>query len=506
MTEWTTVSHVRRRHHPSAPRTRWRPTSPPRDWRHRSPPGDRLPQTGSWGRARRGANGWRASALPLPYRRGFPQTLTQPVPPPKARRRSGLGTYTGTRSYTDVAGEPHLHEDDAAVKRLPAGPAMRRSIRLCYALIKAVHHLHQVLPCARGTGPRMINRMVDTLSTMIQPAAPTPASRLLIEGAAREWGYTVCNVLKQHYEDHLLVLMEEMSSADLLAHDWRPAFLVALRWARRNLPRITEAAIEDAETRLFPGTWGERDLTPTLVPEVPPPLSGPPPQIPPLRPGPPPEIPPLRSSPPPEIPPPRSGPPPETPLRGSGPPPGIPPSGSSLLPRAHTPLGFLPFVAAPPPPETAAFASLPLIQPLGRTPPPASTSPPASTPPETTPPVPTYSLPPSPPATPPPATPLPTRTLRPRRPPAPPVDHVAPPLVGPPPPPQKVLSPWFRPADIEGVVTLPCSECNEDGPHVVYRGKGKLSKKRGSKLRCQDCCLASWVILDPLLTLTPFIP
>ena len=43
--------------------------------------------------------------------------------------------------------------------------------------------------------------MVDTLATMIKPAVPTPNTRLLIEGAAREWGHTVCIVLKQHYED-----------------------------------------------------------------------------------------------------------------------------------------------------------------------------------------------------------------------------------------------------------------------------------------------------------------
>ncbi|CAL8238540.1 unnamed protein product [Merluccius merluccius] len=46
---------------------------------------------------------------------------------------SGSGTKTGTRSYADAARGPHMDVGDTAVKRLPAGPALRRSIRLAHA-------------------------------------------------------------------------------------------------------------------------------------------------------------------------------------------------------------------------------------------------------------------------------------------------------------------------------------------------------------------------------------
>ncbi|CAL8295934.1 unnamed protein product [Merluccius merluccius] len=41
-----------------------------------------------------------------------------------------------------------------------------------------------------------------------------------------------------------------MNDAGLLAQDWQEAFIVALRWARRSLPRVTEDAIDDARARL----------------------------------------------------------------------------------------------------------------------------------------------------------------------------------------------------------------------------------------------------------------
>ena len=191
----------------------------------------------------------------------------QPVPPPRASRREGLGT--GARSYADAARGPDLDRDGHEVRRIPADTNLKLLIKELYAVIKAVHHLRNVAPGADCDGPRTIVKMVDTLATMIKPAVPTPNTRLLIEGAAREWGHTVCTILKQHYEDCLDASLRGLR--DLLTGTWTEAFRVATRWARRNLPRITGDTIAAAEAMLTARAEETCDPMPTRV-------LGPPPQ------------------------------------------------------------------------------------------------------------------------------------------------------------------------------------------------------------------------------------
>ena len=191
----------------------------------------------------------------------------QPVPPPRASRREGFGT--GARSYADAARGPDLDRDGHEVRRIPADTNLKLLIKELYAVIKAVHHLRNVAPGADCDGPRTIVKMVDTLATMIKPAVPTPNTRLLIEGAAREWGHTVCTILKQHYEDCLDASLRGLR--DLLTGTWTEAFRVATRWARRNLPRITGDTIAAAEAMLTARAEETCDPMPTRV-------LGPPPQ------------------------------------------------------------------------------------------------------------------------------------------------------------------------------------------------------------------------------------
>ena len=436
---------------PDSPPARWRPATPPRYWRYRSPPGDPRPHARSWGHDRRGVQGVMERAPPLPHRRIYPHSPNQPVPPPRALRRNGFGTGT----HADSARGPDLPEDGHEVKRLPADPALGLLIRKCYAVIKAVHHLRQVSPGAGGPGPRTIARTVDTLSTMIKPAAPTPATRLLTEGAAREWGHNVCIILKQHYEDCVGGLLEEMANTGLLAQDWGEAFLVALRWAHRNLPRITDAAIEDAEARLFAAAGRERDPTPTPVPEVLPPRFIPPPEVLPQR----------SCPPPPASMPPRENPPPP----GAAPlaaPPGVLPRRPSRPPAPLSP------PRRTSPPATTPPASPPPVRTLRSRPPP---SPPASPPPASPPPVRTPRSrrpPPSPPATPPPESPPPVLTLRPRRPP--------PVAVG------RATLPAVVPPNVKEC-SLRCPVCEGYRDHWVSKVRIKETNKIEFKMACLDC-------------------
>ena len=186
MSEWTEARRARRRRHYTPPRDGCRPDSPPTRWRPTSPPGDPRPYAGSWGHQRRRVHDERARALPLPNGGDYLITQLSPVPPPGSLRSYGSGTRTET--HTDSARGPDLEQDPHEVKRLPADPTLRILIRQCYSLVKAVHHPRQVSPLAGGPGPRTISRTVAYLSSLIQPAAPTPTTRLLIQGAACEWG------------------------------------------------------------------------------------------------------------------------------------------------------------------------------------------------------------------------------------------------------------------------------------------------------------------------------
>ena len=248
---------------PRSPRGFRRPPSPSRDYR---------PNLRSRGRDRWRPEGRMDRASPLRYRRDYPQKLSWPVPPPRAPQRND--PRINTRSYADVTRGPDRDQDGHEIKRIPADPELKELVTDLYAFIKAIHHLHNVSSIDEGPAPRTISRMVDTLSTMIKPAAPTPTTRLMIEGAAREWGHTVCTILKQHYEDGIETRLEGLSG--LLTDDWRDAFKIATRWAHRNLPRLTGETIAAAEAQLT--AKAEEEMDPIPSSETRPPPSRPRPQ------------------------------------------------------------------------------------------------------------------------------------------------------------------------------------------------------------------------------------
>lgn len=134
-----------------------------------------------------------------------------------------------------------------------------------HGVIKMVHHLQNVaLNPGQTIEPRMISRMVEVLTGMIKPAAPTEHTLSLIQANAKNWGYTTCQILVEHYETGLAGLLEELST--LLVPDWKPAFEVAVRWATRNLSRVTPIVLEHAEA-LITTIAEERQQGGTRVPQ-----------------------------------------------------------------------------------------------------------------------------------------------------------------------------------------------------------------------------------------------
>lgn len=95
----------------------------------------------------------------------------------------------------------------------------------------------------------MIARMVDTLASMIKPAAPSQQTMELIEGNARNWGHTTCIILMEHYEANLEDFLGDIMDAPTT--EWKEAFKVASRWARRNFPRMTQDVLDHAEAAII---------------------------------------------------------------------------------------------------------------------------------------------------------------------------------------------------------------------------------------------------------------
>ncbi|CAJ1081505.1 hypothetical protein D5F01_LYC17063 [Xyrichtys novacula] len=208
----------------------------------------------SWDR--RDGYGWgKARAFPAPYgRRDRVPSPYQPVPPPRPARFYGPQSKT----YASVVGRqfnprpaprfyknPPVQQHSDNIRRQPADPQFGRLVRTMHSLIKIVHHYQNVAPKAGKGEPKIISRMVEVLATMIKPAVPTQRTMEFIKGNAENWGYNTVTILMDHYKDGLDVVLGELEG--ILIPRWKDAFEVAVRWAKRNLPRITADVIDHAE-------------------------------------------------------------------------------------------------------------------------------------------------------------------------------------------------------------------------------------------------------------------
>ena len=205
--------------------------------------GDR---SGSW------CGGAMESASFFPSRgRAQAQYPNPPVPPPRAARCFD----PQPRSYAEVVRQvrparraipPQRAGSEA--RRQPAEPQFGKLVRKCHLLIRMIHHLQNVANKPDTPEPRMISRMVNILSDMIKPAAPNKRTQDLLMGNAKNWGYNIHLILREHYETGIEEVLNELTN--LLIPDWKSAFQVATRWARRNLPRLSQEVIEQAEAQV----------------------------------------------------------------------------------------------------------------------------------------------------------------------------------------------------------------------------------------------------------------
>ncbi|KAL3973715.1 hypothetical protein ACER0C_022341 [Sarotherodon galilaeus] len=207
-------------------------------------------------------------------------TPNRPVPPPGSRLR---GSGPPSRSYADVVrqgrpgdeprrtasfyrrprsnwGHQWRQQPRQVQQREPIDQEKLQLVRKLHTVIRLVHHLRNVTPKEGKEDPRMIVRMVENLASMIKPAAPTPDTLDLIMGNAKNWGYTTLVILQDHYSQQIEVLKEEL--AHELGPAWRGSFQLAVRRARRDLPRITQEVLDHAEALVTACVATAREIAP----------------------------------------------------------------------------------------------------------------------------------------------------------------------------------------------------------------------------------------------------
>lgn len=226
-------------------------------------------QVRGWGNA---TGRWMDRANTVTFRRQYQSPSPNRPAPPR-----GFGRYSGPQapSYAAVVqgfksrsgprpGPRGQGRED--IRQQPADPQFGRLVRKMHAVIKAVHHLQNVAPKEGKTEPRMISGMVEILASMIKPAFPTADTVDFVRGNATNWGYNTLMILEDHYTKALGVMLEELGS--IWVSDWKPAFEVATRWARRNLPRITRDVIDHAEALIAARHEGNTDSNRDPVPQA----------------------------------------------------------------------------------------------------------------------------------------------------------------------------------------------------------------------------------------------
>lgn len=121
---------------------------------------------------------------------------------------------------------------------------MSRIIKKMFKIIKIQHHLHNFTQRGRGSAINMINRKVAELIDYVKPALPNTRVQDLLLGNSKNWGVNTETILTDHYKYTLTQLYQDLKTERY--NDWPEALTVAERWARRNLPRITDSSLTEA--------------------------------------------------------------------------------------------------------------------------------------------------------------------------------------------------------------------------------------------------------------------
>ena len=136
-------------------------------------------------------------------------------------------------------------------------PEFGENVRIMHKAITMIHHLSNISPSDTATEPPTITRLVDYLTNIIKPAAPSPLTRQLLNGNARNWAHTTTLILHQHYTDVLDAELDKLVTRK--QGDWHKPLEIAIKWARRNRGRRLKQETLDKAERLIASYFGALD-------------------------------------------------------------------------------------------------------------------------------------------------------------------------------------------------------------------------------------------------------
>lgn len=125
----------------------------------------------------------------------------------------------------------------------------RTIVKNMSSFIKTYHHLTHVNCEPTTPTPASLKRTQNNLIFTVKPAYPNALSNQLKTGNAKNWTHTTLQILQEHYQRTLDDCTVNLAPTP--RDDWEQAMLVATRWARRDLKRITNKTIEEAKEKIF---------------------------------------------------------------------------------------------------------------------------------------------------------------------------------------------------------------------------------------------------------------
>lgn len=199
------------------------------------------------------------AATPLPARRRTYHTdfESQDRQPVNTNRRSHP-QFTGHHKQPIHHNKPHTQPSNVH-KQQPrynnrrrynnqpnTDPKLQEDLDTMLKIITMVHHLDNVYHDDVLVEPPTITRIVDYLTDVIKPAAPSQSTLQFIQGNAKNWAHTTLLILQQHYSDVLECELDKLTTRK--PYDWHNQFELAVKRARRYRgKRLKEATISRAK-------------------------------------------------------------------------------------------------------------------------------------------------------------------------------------------------------------------------------------------------------------------
>lgn len=125
----------------------------------------------------------------------------------------------------------------------------RTIVKSMTSCIKLYHHLTHVNSDPTTPIPNNLKLTQEQLISTVLPARPNDKTNLLKTGNAMNWTHTTVQILEEHYKKTLDDCINNLSLKP--KEDWEQAFLIATRWAKKDMKRITEKTILEAKTKIF---------------------------------------------------------------------------------------------------------------------------------------------------------------------------------------------------------------------------------------------------------------